>query len=240
MSARFAKDIPARERLIVPLDVPTHDDAFALVDELGDSVDFYKVGFQLLLGGNHVDLVRRIVGMGKKVFLDVKLFDIPQTVASAVEQLPALGVTFATVHGIDPLLEAACAVKDGVGILAVTVLTSLDDDDLRAMGYAQTVEQLVLARAGRALELGCDGVIASGREVEKIRDVHGDKLVVVVPGVRTAANQQDDQKRTMTVREAFEAGADYVVVGRPIRDADDPRAAAQSIQETIAEVVGRA
>jgi orotidine-5'-phosphate decarboxylase len=201
-------------------------------------VAFYKVGFQLLLAGDHVELVGRLTDAGKKVFLDLKLFDIPQTVASAVEQLPALGVTYATVHGIDPLLEAACAAKDGVGILAVTVLTSLDDDDLRAMGYAHTAEELVLMRAGRALEIGCEGVIASGREVARIREVHGDKLVIVVPGVRPTADRTDDQKRTVTVRDAFEAGADHVVVGRPIREADDPRAAADSIQQTIAEVVG--
>jgi orotidine-5'-phosphate decarboxylase len=230
-------DIPTRERLIVALDVATHAEALALVDGLGDGVGFYKVGFQLLLGGNHVDLVRRLVDLDKRVFLDLKLFDIPQTVASAVEQLAGLGVTFATVHGVDPLLVAACDASDGVGILAVTVLTSFDDDDLRAMGYAHTAEELVLSRAGRALEIGCAGVITSGREVAKIRDAHGDKLLIVVPGVRPTKEHTDDQKRIVTVREAFQAGADYVVIGRPIRDASDPRATAESIQATIAEVV---
>jgi orotidine-5'-phosphate decarboxylase len=231
------RDIPARERLIVPLDVRTHDEAHALVDRLGDSAVFYKVGFQLLLGGDPVVLVRTLRDRGKKVFLDLKLYDIPQTVSSAVEQLAGLGVTYATVHGVDPLLEAACAVKDDVGILAVTVITSFDDDDVAAMGYAMGAQELVLMRAGRALELGADGVVASGREVANVRSEHGDKLVIVVPGVRPGHERTDDQKRTVTVREAFEAGADHVVVGRPIRDATDPKAAAEAIQATIVEVL---
>ena len=239
MSRLPAHDIPTRDRLIVPLDVPSHDDALALVDTLGDAVSFYKVGLQLALAGDYRAITRQLVDRGKEVFLDLKLYDIPNTVGSAVAQLGDSGARFVTVHGDDKVLDAACAAKEGIEVLAVTVLTSLDQSDLAAMGFGGTVEDLVLARASRALELGCDGVIASGLEVDRIRAELGDKLVVVVPGVRPVA-RADDQKRMVTPEAAFHAGADYIVVGRPIRDDPDPRGAAERVQAAISGALASA
>ena len=232
MSRLPAHDIPSRDRVIVPLDVPSHDDALALVDTLGDAVSFYKVGLQLALAGDYRAITRRLVAAGKHVFLDFKLYDIPNTVASAVAQLGDTGARFVTVHGDDKVLDAAVGARDGIEILAVTVLTSFDQDDLRAMGYGGNVADLVTARAGRALELGCDGIVTSGLEVERVRAEHGDKLLVVVPGVRPAA-AADDQKRVVTPEGAIRSGADHLVIGRPIRDDPDPRAAAERVQAAI-------
>ena len=227
--------IPARERLIFAMDVPAADAARRLADQLGDSVAFYKLGLELFMSGGAFELLDWMVGRGKKVFLDLKLFDVPATVAGAVRNLRNRGVTFATVHGNQAIMEAAVGAADGVGILAVTVLTSLDRGDLDDLGFQCDVEQLVLSRARRALAAGCAGVVSSGLEAKMLRAGVDDRLIVVTPGIRPVENRPaDDQKRVVGVAEAFGNGADYIVVGRPIRDAADPRIAAEAIQATIA------
>jgi len=227
--------VPARERLIFAMDVPTPDAARRLADELGDSVSFYKLGLELFTSGGAFELLDALVGRGKKIFLDLKLFDVPATVAGAVRNIRNRGVTFATVHGNQAIMEAAAGAADGVGILAVTVLTSLDRGDLDDLGFQVDVEALVLSRARRALEAGCAGVVSSGLEAKVLRAGVDDRLIVVTPGIRPVENRPaDDQKRVVGVAEAFGNGADYIVVGRPIRDAADPRAAAEAIQSTIA------
>ena len=210
---------------------------------LGDAVWFYKLGLQLFMSGNYWDLVAQLVDAGKRVFVDLKFFDVPETVASAVRRMKDCGADLATIHGNDAMLAAAAAVpRDRLKLLAVTVLTSIDADDLRDLGAppAVTVEDLVLSRARRALELGCDGVISSGLEARALRDRLGEQLLIVSPGIRPFENRRvpDDQKRIVTPEEAFRAGADYIVVGRPIRSAPDPRAAAMAIQQTIADLFG--
>jgi orotidine-5'-phosphate decarboxylase len=198
-------------------------------------VSFYKLGLELFMSGGAFELLDALVGRGKKIFLDLKLFDVPATVAGAVRNLRNRGVTFATVHGNQAIMEAAAGAADGVGILAVTVLTSLDRGDLDDLGFQVDVEALVLSRARRALEAGCAGVVSSGLEAKVLRAGVDDRLIVVTPGIRPVENRPaDDQKRVVGVAEAFGNGADYIVVGRPIRDAADPRAAAEAIQSTIA------
>jgi orotidine-5'-phosphate decarboxylase len=227
--------VPARERLIFAMDVPTADDARRLADVLGESVAFYKLGLELFTSGGAFELLDWMVGRGKRVFLDLKLFDVPATVAGAVRNLRNRGVTFATVHGNQAIMEAAVEAADGVGILAVTVLTSLDRGDLDDLGFQCDVEQLVLSRARRALAAGCAGVVSSGLEAKLLRASVDDRLIVVTPGIRPVENRPaDDQKRVVGVAEAFSNGADYIVIGRPIRDAADPRIAAEAIQATIA------
>lgn len=228
--------IAARDRLIFALDVPGPDVARRLADQLGDSVNFYKLGLELFMSGGAFELLDWMVGRGKKVFLDLKLFDVPATVAAAVRNLRNRGVTFTTVHGNQAIMEAAAeAAGGGVGILAVTVLTSLDRGDLDDLGFECDVGQLVLSRARRALAAGCAGVVSSGLEAKALRAGVDDRLIVVTPGIRPVENRPaDDQKRVVGVGDAFGNGADYIVVGRPIRDAADPRAAAESIQATIA------
>ena len=231
--------IPARERLIFALDVPDADAARRLADRLGDSVQFYKLGLELFMSGGYFELLEWMVARGKKVFVDLKFFDVPATVASAVRNLTNRGVAYATVHGNQGIMEAAAAAKGDVKILAVTVLTSLDRGDLDDLGFACDVEKLVLSRARRALEAGCDGVISSGLEAKKLREGVDDKLIVVTPGIRPVENRpSDDQKRVVNVEQAFANGADHIVVGRPIRDAADPHAAAEAIQATIAGIFG--
>jgi orotidine-5'-phosphate decarboxylase len=233
------QQIPARERLIFALDVPSHAEAWALVERLGESVRFYKVGLELFLAGDHLGLVERLVARGKRVFVDLKLFDVPETVAAAVRQLRGCGATFTTVHGNDAILRAACAEKRELGILAVTALTSLDDADLRDLGFQCDAEQLVLSRARRALEIGCDGVVSSGLEAAALRRACGGGFVIVTPGIRPLGSRPaDDQKRVVGPEAAFLAGADYIVVGRPIRDAADPRAQAEEIQAAIRRLFG--
>lgn len=229
--------IPPRERLIAALDVPTADDARRLVAMLGDAVDFYKLGHELLVSGSYFDLVEELADAGKQLFLDLKLLDIPETVARAVRGLRKRRVRFVTVHYDGRVLEAAVREKGELGILAVTLLTSVGPDDLRDLGFAPDVapEDLVVARARRALEIGCDGVIASPLEATRIRAAVGPKLAIVTPGIRPSESA-DDQRRVATPRAALEAGADYIVVGRPIRDAADPRATALAIQETVASL----
>jgi orotidine-5'-phosphate decarboxylase len=227
--------VPARERLIFAMDVPTVGAARTLADQLGEAISFYKLGLELFTSGGAFELSDWLVGRGKKVFLDLKLFDVPATVAGAVRNLRNRGVTFVTVHGNQAIMEAAAGAAEGVGILAVTVLTSLDRGDLDDLGFQCDVESLVLSRARRALAAGCIGVVSSGLEAKMLRAGVDDRLVVVTPGIRPVDNRPaDDQKRVVGVAEAFGNGADFIVVGRPIRDAADPRAAAESIQATIA------
>lgn len=228
------KEIPPEERLIFALDVPGTDEAKRLVTTLRESVQFYKVGLELVTSGGGFDLIDWLVDQGKKVFADLKLYDVPETVASAVRQLRKRRITFTTVHGDGSILKAACREKGDLGILAVTVLTSLDQKDLADLGITMDVHELVLARARRALEIGCEGVIASGQEARALKDAFGEGLILVTPGIRPAENRPaDDQKRVVTVEEAIRNGADYIVVGRPIRNAPDPYDAAMQIQGTL-------
>lgn len=233
------KPIPADERLILALDVPSPEDAWQLVMRLGPRVRFYKLGLELFMAGGYFELIAALRERGIRVFVDLKFFDVPQTVASAVRQLAARGADFCTVHGNDAIMQAACAVKEDLRILAVTVLTSLDQGDMDALGFQTDISSLVLSRAQRALALGCDGVVSSGLEAAKLRRDLGERLLIVVPGIRPALNRPvDDQKRTMDVEDAFRAGADHIVVGRPIHAAADPCAAAEDIQQRIALLFG--
>jgi orotidine-5'-phosphate decarboxylase len=227
--------IPARERLIFAMDVPDAGAARRLADSLGDAVSFYKIGLEVFMSGGGFELLDWLAGRGKRVFVDLKFFDVPATVAAAVRNLRDRGVTFTTVHGNQAMMEAAVEAAGDVGVLAVTVLTSLDRGDLDDLGFQCDVERLVLSRARRALAAGCAGVVSSGLEAKLLRAGVDNRLIVVTPGIRPVENRPaDDQKRVVGVGEAFANGADYIVVGRPIRDAADPRAAAESIQATIA------
>lgn len=229
-----AKEIPARERLIFALDLPDAAEARVLVERLGDSVHFYKLGLELIMGGQYFRMLDWLAERGKKIFVDLKFFDIPATVAAAVRQLRNRGVTFATVHGNQSIMQAAAVAKGDVKILAVTVLTSLDRGDLDDLGFQCDVEKLVLSRARRALQAGCDGVMASSAEVRKLRKTLDQKLLIVTPGVLPVDNRPDaDQKGVASIEQTFKNGADYIVIGRSIRDAADPRAAAQELQREI-------
>ena len=235
------KNIPVDERLIVALDMPSVDEAKALVTELGASVKFYKIGLSLIFDEGFWPLFDWLIKKGKRAFADIKIYDIPETVKSSVEKLVGRGVSFATVHAHEKMIKAAVEGRGAhreLKILAVTVLTSLDSGDLEAMGFPPDhtdVEQLVLSRARRMIESGCDGVISSGVEVPRLREEYGDNFLIVVPGIRPVENT-DDQKRVVDVEDAFRRGADYIVVGRPIRNVSDPAAAAAKIQERIADV----
>lgn len=229
------KPIAPEDRLILALDLPSPDKAWELVERLGPRVQFYKLGLELFMAGGYFELISVLRNRGKRVFVDLKFFDVPQTVGAAVRQLARRGADFATVHGNDAILEAACAVKEELRILAVTVLTSLDQGDVEALGFRTDIPSLVLSRARRALAIGCDGVVSSGLEAQRLRADLGERLLIVVPGIRPVLNRPaDDQKRTMDVEEAFLAGADHIVVGRPIHGAADPCAAAEDIQRRIA------
>lgn len=235
------KTIPVADRLIFALDVPGPDAARALVETLGDAVTFYKIGLELFMAGGYFELLDWLRARDKKVFVDLKFFDVPETVRAAVRQLAPHGASVATVHGNDAILRAAveAAGEQGgdLGILAVTALTSLDQADLNDLGFACDPKTLVLSRARRALEIGCRGVISSGLEAAELRRNLGDKLLVITPGIRPVLNRPaDDQKRTLDVEDAFLSGADHIVIGRPIRQAPDPRAAAAAIQERIARL----
>jgi orotidine-5'-phosphate decarboxylase len=227
--------LPA-ERLIVALDVPTPKEARALAEKLGDAVRFYKIGLELFTAEGYFELLAWLTARGCKVFADLKLYDIPETVRRAVANLRGSGATFLTVHGHRSVMEAAAREKGAMKILAVTVLTSFDQRDLQEMGSTRSVEELVMARARGAAESGCDGVIASGLEAKALKAQFKDRLLVVTPGIRPVESRADDQKRTVDVAQAFANGADYIVVGRPVRDAADPRAAAQAIQRTISSL----
>ena len=231
------KNIATKDRLIFALDVPDCEVAKNLVQELGDSVHFYKLGLELMMTGDYFDLLDWMLSKDKKVFADLKFFDIPATVGAAVHQLKNRGASFVTVHGNQSIMEAAAENKGNhLKVLAVTALTSLDRGDLDDLGFDCDVGDLVLSRARRALEAGCDGVISSGMEVAKLRQQIDNKLLVITPGIRPVDNKpSEDQKRVVTVTQAFKNGADYIVVGRPIRDASNPRASAEAIQNSIAD-----
>jgi orotidine-5'-phosphate decarboxylase len=234
--------IAPRDRLIFALDVPDLDEARALVRTLGDSVSFYKLGLEFFLSGHYFELLHELQGSGKKIFVDLKLFDIPATVGAAVRQLAGHGVDFCTVHGNDRMLEAAVAAGGSqLGVLAVTALTSLDQGDLDDLGFQCDAEALVLSRARRALALGCAGVVSSGLEVPRLRRDVDDALITVCPGIRPVFNDEEadrgDQQRVLTPARAIANGADFLVVGRPIRTAPDPAAAAEAIQAEIAEAL---
>jgi orotidine-5'-phosphate decarboxylase len=233
------KDIPVHERLIMALDVPSIAEAKALVTQLGDAVTFYKVGLELFMTGDYYELIHWLNVQNKHVFADLKFFDVPETVARAIKVLSRHGVDFATVHGNDAIMAAAAEAKGDLKVLAVTVLTSLDQGDMKDLGFDCDVQKLVLSRARRALEVGCDGVISSGLEVPALRQAVDDKLLVVSPGIRPVENRpSDDQKRVVSVEQAFTNGADYIVVGRPIRDAAEPRLEALRVQDQIRAVFG--
>ena len=235
-------NIPPRDRLIVALDVPEADDARALVERIDDGAMFYKIGMELCMAPGFFELLGWLRKQDKKVFVDLKFFDIPETVARAVSRLSEQGAQFCTIHGNQSIMQAAAKAKsNGMKVLAVTALTSLDRGDLDDLGFACDVEALVLSRARRALAAGCDGVVSSGLEVAKLRREAPSELICVTPGIRPVDNDVagglGDQKRVMTPTLALKAGADYLVVGRPIRDAQDPRAAALAIQTEIASAL---
>lgn len=230
------KNIPLNERIIFALDFSDPGEALSWVNKLDGHVKFFKVGLQLFLAG-WWNVIEEIAKRDNKVMVDLKFFDIPETVYLAVQQLKNRGVTFATIHGNDPIIEAAVKKKNGLKILAVTVLTSFDETDMKEMGFTGTVEDLVLIRARKAINLGCDGVVSSAREAPALRQELGSNFVIVTPGIRPGINRDiigsDDQKRIATAKEAFANGADYVVVGRPIRNSDDPIETIRQIQADI-------
>jgi orotidine-5'-phosphate decarboxylase len=230
--------IAPRDRMIVPLDLPSVEAAEAMVGKLGDAVTFYKIGYQLAYAGG-LPLVQKLAGSGKKVFLDLKLHDIGNTVARGVESVARLGATFLTVHAYPQTLKAAVEGRAGsnLKILAVTVLTSYDDGDLHAAGYRLGVSDLVEARAQQAQVLGVDGIVCSAEEAAAVRKIVGHQMNLVTPGIRPAGAEVGDQKRVMTPARAIAAGADYLVVGRPITGAADPRAAAEAIQAEIKQAL---
>ena len=224
-----------RDRLIVALDVPSVDAAEAMVTRLGETVSFYKIGYQLAFAGG-LDYAPKLVDAGKRVFLDLKLHDIANTVAAGVKSVARLGASFLTVHAFPQVMHAAVdARENGLRILGVTVLTSLSDADLAKAGYAATVRELALLRAEQACEIGVDGLVCSPEEVSMLREDVGNKLVLVCPGIRPVGAADGDQKRVATPAAAIGAGANYLVVGRPVIAASDPKAAAAAI---VAEIAG--
>lgn len=229
------KDIPLNERIILALDVENGEQAKELVKRTESHISFYKVGLQLFMA-SWFEIVDWLRDRGHKVMVDLKFFDIPETVKLAVAQLNNRGVTFATIHGNDPIIRAAVEAKGDLALLAVTVLTSFGQEDMEAMGMTKSIEELVYFRAKRALELGCDGVVSSGMEAKRLRDKLGSKLMVVTPGIRPGTNlynEQDDQQRIVTARQAIADGVDYLVVGRPISKAADPIEVISALQEEI-------
>jgi orotidine-5'-phosphate decarboxylase len=224
----------ARDRLIVALDLSSVEQAQAMVARLGDAVSFYKIGYQLAFAGG-LEYAPRLVDAGKRVFLDLKLHDIGNTVAQGVKSVAKSGATFLTVHAYPQTMHAAVDAREGsLRILAVTVLTSYADADLAAAGYDFAVGELVAERAAQARDIGVDGLVCSGEEASSVRAIVGTKLALVTPGIRPAGAEAGDQKRIMTPAAAIAAGADYLVVGRPIVAASDPKAAADAIVAEIA------
>jgi orotidine-5'-phosphate decarboxylase len=238
MSGRDKLQLGARERLIFALDAPDREQALAWVDRLGDSVGFYKIGMELLASGDYFTVLDELARREKKIFVDLKFFDIPATVAGVIRGLSRWPVAFATVHGWHAgMMQAAADARSGdLRLLAVTVLTSMDSKDLQQMGIAGESSDIVVQRALAAQASGIDGVIASGQEAGAIRNACGPGFSIVCPGIRPGGPVGDDQKRTVGVAEAFQRGADAIVVGRPISQASDPRAAAEAIQSEIATV----
>jgi orotidine-5'-phosphate decarboxylase len=227
-----------KERLILALDVPTVSQASAMVEELGDAVSFYKIGHQLAFAGG-LELAGELLSDGKQVFLDMKLLDIDNTIAKGVENIAKMGVQMTTLHAYPKAMAAAVEVAKGTNLclLGVTVLTSMDDEDLADAGYGHTARDLVLKRAKQAKSAGVGGIVASAQEAEAIRSIIGNDMAVVTPGIRPAGSDVGDQKRIMTPADAISQGASHLVVGRPITAAKDPREAANSIVQQIAEVV---
>ena len=229
------KEINIEDRLIFALDVPEVNEAKDIVSELDESVNFYKIGMELLMTGKYFELLNWLVEYDKKVFVDLKFFDVPETVGRTIARLSDYGATFATVHGNQALMEKAAQNKKNLKILAVTALTSLDKGDLDDLGFDCDVQDLVISRAKRAFEAGCDGVVSSGLEVPFLRKYVDNKLIAVTPGIRPVAND-DDQKRIVDVATAFKNGSDYIVVGRPIKNAENRYKAASDIQKIIHSV----
>ncbi|WP_249123435.1 MULTISPECIES: orotidine-5'-phosphate decarboxylase [unclassified Bradyrhizobium] len=234
-----AQQLTARDRMIVGLDLPSVAAAEAMIERLGDSVSFYKIGYQLAYAGG-LPLIRKLADAGKKVFADLKLHDIDNTVARGVESIASSGATFLTVHAYPQTMRAAVEGRGGstLRILAVTVLTSFNDTDLHEAGYRLGVSDLVEARAQQARTIGVDGLVCSGEEVARLRQIVGANLALVVPGIRPAGVASGDQKRVMTPAQAIAAGADYLVVARPVVAAADPKAAADAIVAEIAQALG--
>src|SRR3954471_12014999 len=230
--------IAPRDRLIVALDLPGVEAAEAMIGKLGDAVTFYKIGYQLAYAGG-LPLVQKLAGSGKKVFLDLKMHDIGNTIARGVESVAKLGATFLTVHAYPQTMKAAVEARAGsnLKILAVTVLPSYDDGDLHAAGYRLNVSDLVEARAQQAQVLGVDGIVCSAEEAASLRKIVGHQMNLVTPGIRPAGAATGDQKRIMTPARAIAAGADYLVVGRPVLEASDPKAAAEAIMTEISQAV---
>ncbi|MEK7748277.1 MAG: orotidine-5'-phosphate decarboxylase [Nitrospirota bacterium] len=231
------KNIPLNERIIFALDFTDPEEAKRWVEKVDSEIKFFKVGLTLFLAG-WWPIIDHIVKRGNKVMVDLKFFDIPETVHFATQQLKNRGVTFATVHGNDPIIEAAVKDKDALKVLAVTVLTSFDESDMREMGFTKTVEELVEIRARKAFRLGCDGIVSSPLEAAAVRKDFGDNFLIVTPGIRPGHNRdngEDDQKRIATAKEAIINGADHVVIGRPIRKALDPIATIREIKKEIEE-----
>ena len=225
--------IDPRDRLIVALDLPSVEAAEAMIGKLGGAVTFYKIGYQLAYAGG-LPLVQKLAGAGKKVFLDLKMHDIGNTIARGVENVARMGATFLTVHAYPQTMKAAVEARGpNLKILAVTVLTSYDDGDLHAAGYRLNVSDLVEARAQQAQVLGVDGIVCSAEEAAHLHKIVGHQMCLVTPGIRPAGSATGDQKRIMTPSRAIAAGADYLVVGRPILEAADPKAAAEAIQTEI-------
>ena len=231
-----AKNIPLEERIIFALDVADSVQAKALVRRLESEVRFFKVGLQLFLSGGF-DIVDWIMGEGHRVMLDLKFYDIPKTVELAVDQLNGRGITFATVHGNRAIMEAAAGTAKDVGILAVTVLTSLGQNEIQELGAEISIEELVMKRAEAARAAGCAGIVCSPREASAVRKKAGPEMVIVTPGIRpseTRDSAPDDQVRIATPYSAITGGSDYLVIGRPLRDSPDPVTTAQAIKEEIA------
>jgi orotidine-5'-phosphate decarboxylase len=226
--------IEPRDRLIVALDFHSVEEARAMVARLGDTVSFYKIGYQLALAGG-LSYAEELIGSGKKLFVDMKLHDIGNTVAAGVKSVSRIGATFLTVHAYPQTMKAAATARGGgLRVLAVTVLTSYDDADLKSAGYIMSVGDLVAQRARQALEAGIDGLVCSPEEVKNLRAIVGDRLALVTPGIRPAGSDAGDQKRIATPSSAIASGADYLVVGRPVVAAADPKAAAEAIIAEIA------
>ncbi len=233
------KPINPRDRLIFALDVPTKEDALAWIERLGDAVTFYKLGLEFCMSGRYFEVLETLVASGKKVFADLKFHDVPATVRGAVENLARTGATCCTIHAVGSVYADAVKVRGKMKVLAVTVLTSMDASDLEEIGWTRPVEDLVSRRAEKAVAAGIDGLICSGQEAARLRRELGPGPIIITPGIREAtARGGDDQKRTVTLQEAFRNGADYIVVGRPIRNAPNPRAAAEAMQAEIAVLFG--
>jgi orotidine-5'-phosphate decarboxylase len=230
------KNIALNERIIFALDVPNPEEAKQWVRKLDGDIKFFKVGLELFLAG-WWDIVDYIIDRGNQVMLDLKFFDIPETVHLAIQQVKNRGVTFATIHGNDAIIKAAISDRGNVKVLAVTVLTSFDESDMRQMGLTGSIEDLVLIRSRKAFDLGCDGVVASALEARPLREQLGANFLVVTPGIRPESSVpgEDDQKRIATARNAIISGADHVVIGRPIRTASDPISTIKKLQDEIAE-----